>query len=700
MQQLDSMFKVLTQQLCTSTSPSNSTPVTHPTGLRTGEKRCRRRQRLRRRARKRDNDISLQRINLLHSICINVKNTAIHILHDCNVDREEMLILGLGLNFVPPPHKCNHFYLNEAVNKFTQRVRIKKHFLSQQIDSLPDITAESILHQRISRSLSTSQAKARFDPPITNSPLEQYIKTATSKVLTLGQVNVKPKSAKWSLFHEVANKLHTRTDIIIKPADKNLGTVVMNRTKYITEALSDRNLGNTNTYSKIPNPPDVNIIAQHLTDICNKQTWLSEHKINKLHSDLITDITLDRVKLCRMYFLPKLHKPTLAFRPICASINWITYWTSVYIHFSVFPLLTLIPSYITNSAQVVTMLDYIQPPKYFQFVEADVDSLYPSINIEDGLDAFYTFLCQRSKFPKARITFIVNLTKWVLTNNYVTFYNDFFLQTSGTAMGTPCAVVFACIYMHIIEQEALDIFASQRYIHSCVTLFLRFIDDIFAIFTDYTSALEFMQILNSRRQNITLTFKIRNMEAQFLDLTLYKDKHESQIIQVKAYSKPMNKFLFLPPTSCHPPHIFPGWILGYGKRLRLNCSADSVYTNCLNDFQSRLLDRGYDQRLITTTFNKIPNRDSIISNIRDNNKSNSQTNTKSIGIPFVVTYTPQIQQTLPLISQALAFTEEAHLDPHFPLIFGKRVSPMLSFKRSSNLRDMVATSTISVPTSP
>ena len=264
-------------------------------------------------------------------------------------------------------------------------------------------------------------------------------------------------------------------------------------------------------------------------------------------------------------------------------------------------------------------------------------------------------------------------------------------------MGSPCAVVSACIYMHIIEQEALSIFASQRYIHSHVILFLRFIDDILAIFTDYTSAFEFMQILNFRRQNITLTFKIRNMEAQFLD-TLYKDKHESQIIQVKAYSKPMNKFLFLPPTSCHPPHIFPGWILGYGKRLRLNCSADSVYTNCLNDFQSRLLDRGYDQRLITTTFNKIPNRDSIISNIRDNNKSNSQTN-KSIGTPFVVTYTPQIQQALPLISQALAFTEEAHLDPHFPLIFGKRVSPMLSFKRSSNLRDMVAPSTISVPTS-
>ena len=474
----------------------------------------------------------------------------------------------------------------------------------------------------------------------------------------------------------------------------------MNRTAYITEALSERSLGNSDTYSKIPNPPNTNIILQNLKDICNNQEWLSEYKMTNLYRDLITDFTHNRVKPCRMYFLPKLHKPTFTFRPICASINWITYWTSVYIHLSVFPLLVLIPSYITNSAQVVTMLDYIQPPKYFQFVEADVDNLYPSINIDDGLDALHTFLCQRSKFPKERIAFIVNLTKWVLTNNYVTFYNDFFLQISGTAMGTPCAVVFACIYMHIIEQEALNIFASQRYIHSCVILFIRFIDDILAIFTDYTSAFEFMQLLNSRRKSIKLTFKIRNMESQFLDLTLYKDSHESQTIQVKAYSKPMNKFLFLPPTSCHPRHIFPGWILGYGKRLRLNCTADTEYKKCLDEFQTRLLDRGYNQHLITSTFNKIPDRDNIISSIRINSKSNShRVNTKSIGIPFVVTYTPEIQQAIPLISKALAFTEEAHLDPHFPLIFGTRTSPMLSFKRGPNLRDIVAPSTISSPIS-
>ena len=269
-----------------------------------------------------------------------------------------------------------------------------------------------------------------------------------------------------------------------------------------------------------------------------------------------------------------------------------------------------------------------------------------------------------------------------------------FLQLQGTAMGTPCAVIFACVYMHTLEQEALDIFASQRYVYNCLFLFFRFIDDIIAVVSDYDTGFTLMELLNSRRPNIKLSFKIRNMESQFLDLTLYKDHHESTTISVKAYCKPMNKFLFLPPTSCHPPHVFQGWIIGYGKRLRLNCSQDSEFEKSLLDFNSRLLQRGYEQQCITDAYSKIPSRNIILNNLR-NTPHPSSFSSKSIGVPFVLTYTPSIRQSLPLLKAALAFTEEAHLDPDFPLIFGKRSSPLLSFRRGPNLRDLIAPSRLS-----
>ena len=152
----------------------------------------------------------------------------------------------------------------------------------------------------------------------------------------------------------------------------------------------------------------------------------------------------------------------------------------------------------------------------------------------------------------------------------------------------------------------------------------------------------------------------------------------------------MNKHLFLPPSSCHPTHIFKGWIIGYGKRLRCNNKTDSHYQGSLDLFKSCLLSRGYKENQITEHFSVIPNRDTVLTSLL--NKPNRMK--KDIGTPFVVTYTPAIKASLQAIKQAIAITEEARLDPHFPLIFAATSTPLLSFKRGKNLRDIVAPSAL------
>ena len=387
--------------------------------------------------------------------------------------------------------------------------------------------------------------------------------------------------------------------------------------------------------------------------------------------------------------MPKLHKiGDLALRPICASQGWITYWTSVYIHLTMFPLLRKIPSYITNSAQLVSLLEQIKLPQDYQFLPADVDNLYPSIDIDDALEALFIFLLDRSGFKRSRIDFIVNLTRWVLKNNYVSFGDKTFLQIRGTAMGTPCAVVVACIYMHTIEQEALNQFAYQRYMIQSILLFVRFIDDYILLVVDYDTGIAFMELLNSRRPNIKVTFKISNKEAQFLDLTLYKTERDQ--ISVKSYVKPMNKHLFIPPSSCHPPHTFKGWIVGYGRRLVCNNKANSHYQQYIDLFDSSLRDRGYKEKKISEYFSVLPNRDIVLTSLL--NKPNNTK--KDIGTPFVVMYTPAIQASLQAIKQAIAITEEARLDPHYPMIFAATSTPLLSFKRGKNLRDIVSPSAL------
>jgi hypothetical protein len=363
----------------------------------------------------------------------------------------------------------------DAVERFSRQVRIKKDFATLQLDNTPNYSIEQTLHLRINKSLSLEEARLQFEPSVTRSPIESYLthihNTLCTKTDTPNATKLTPQ---WRAYYSVVKQLGKRTDIIIKPSDKNLGVTVMNRHWYITQALEQ--LNNTNVYSPVTSIPTITNLINDLILIFNNQTWLSHTTSNKLLKDLTIDHTLNRVKLPRMYFLPKIHKTPIGMRPICASQGWITYWSSVYIHLAVFPLLKQIQSYVTNSAQLILTIEDIKIknnlPQHFQFLEADVKELFPSIPIEDGLHALKNFLTQTG-MHHSQVSLLVQLTRWVLHNNYVSFGDQTYLQISGTAMGTPCAVVFACIYIHTIEREALDIFASTRYVFNCIFLITK-----------------------------------------------------------------------------------------------------------------------------------------------------------------------------------------------------------------------------------
>ena len=626
------------------------------------------------------------RLSLLEDLCIGISNLGVNVLHDCVLSREEMLTLTLGAKCVPPPCISLNKNLSLGFSRYANSVRVKKYFCNIPSTTRTG-TVEENLHYRIKAKASV---KAQYASTGSRNPLEIYLKQAYNKILALNKTPlVRNKTcAQWRAVHDIASELRARTDIIVKTADKNLGLTVMRRSWYIDEGLSVRQLGNEKVYKNCVETPNVADIVENLKIICDKQSWCSRSRAYELFSDLTTEFTDNRIKLCRLYFLPKLHKNPVTLRAICASQGWVTYWTSVYLHMLVLPLLQLIPTYLSNSAQLVKVIENIRLPKYYQFVEADVDNLYPSIDIPDGLLAMKKFL-KKVGWHQCKIAFVIDLFQWVLTNNYLSFGNRIFLQISGTAMGTPCAVVFACVYMHILEEEAMNRFLYQHNDRAnCIYLRKRFIDDLSMIFSDHDLALLFMNIFNSVRPWIKLTFRIRNSETQFLDLTLYKTK-DQQGIKVKAYTKVMNKFLFLPPQSCHPKHCFAGWIRGYCQRLRVNCSEDRDYLLNIEALRSRLIARGYRKAFIDPLIAATPSRTMLLA------KSYAKhTRTKDIGTPFILTYTHLVHQLLPLIKNAIELTEIALLDTDTATIFGNRKTPLIAFQRGKNLKEIIAPSAL------
>jgi hypothetical protein len=119
------------------------------------------------------------------------------------------------------------------------------------------------------------------------------------------------------------------------------------------------------------------------------------------------------------------------------------------------PILKKVPTYIQDSAAFIRDAQNIPMKNEYAFLQADVEALYPSIHIEDGLASLNQTLLKTNMEATARIL-IVRLTKWVLTNNYMEFNNYTYLQINGTAIGTPLAVTDASLFMADIETRALD----------------------------------------------------------------------------------------------------------------------------------------------------------------------------------------------------------------------------------------------------
>ena len=179
---------------------------------------------------------------------------------------------------------------------------------------------------------------------------------------------------------------------------------------------------------------------------------------------------------------------------------------------------------------------------------------------------------------------------------YLTFDGIYYLQTNGTAMGTPFAVVYAIIYLHYHESSVLKNLRFKP------IYFKRFIDDIFLIVHSKEQAIKFLDTYNDRNNNIILTSNMGS-SVDFLDITIFKGPRLNTLnrLDFKTFQKPQNRYLYIPPTSYHNSSVFSNLIVSELKRYCITCSITSDFTTMKVLFFERLQRRGYSLELISTT---------------------------------------------------------------------------------------------------
>lgn len=526
-------------------------------------------------------------------------------------------MLGLGLKYIPrysvQPSSLYCEYA-DALFKYVRNIKWRVFYGDSSSKDQPLHPPTKPLDPT---SLPESNANIQIALDVYLSGCQSRLKSALAtarniKLSTLDQ-----------LILDTLDSLSKRTDIVMKPADKNLGTTVMFVAQYnklCTDILSDPTTYKVCTdYNSKRLFESLRAILKHHGQLYEGVTGTSRYKYSLLARSLLQLTTDDALRVPAFYCLPKMHKQgAIKGRPIVSSINSATYHTSVYLHNYLVQFRAYIPNICTNSTDVILDMESIDTTDAnLVVVCADVASLYPSIPIDYGLQAVRNFLLGfRTGEWRGRITpgdvsnkqidFIIELLTWVLRNNYMQFAGVIYHQQTGTAMGTPVAVMFADIVLAYLERPCVA--------HCKPTYYSRYLDDLFIILhKDFKD--EIVTRFNARCPSIQLDAVTHGNSGVYLDLVVRIEAGRTRATTT-LYQKPTNRFMYITPHSSHNAAVFRNLVVTELVRYRIRCSEDAEFTEAAKLFFDRLVARGYTVQYLCSLFAHPPNRAILLQDLR------------------------------------------------------------------------------------
>jgi hypothetical protein len=175
---------------------------------------------------------------------------------------------------------------------------------------------------------------------------------------------------------------------------------------------------------------------------------------------------------------------------------------------------------------------------------------------------------------------LLQLLNIIMRQNVFSFDDTNWLQTIGTAMGTPCACSYATLSYAFHEVQHILAEFSEF-----LLILKRVIDDMFGIWIDGPGkALEVFGQLQWICRDLTDS-------VIFLDLTLSINKQGT--IETTTYINPKNLHLCIPAMSAHPPGCLKGTIFGNLIRYWNQNINISDYKSLVQSFSKHLQARGH-----------------------------------------------------------------------------------------------------------
>lgn len=460
--------------------------------------------------------------------------------------------------------------------------------------------------------------------------------------------------------------------------DKNLGPHYLPRSWALNEA--HRQLSDKQVYENCP-PARREAVCRRLDSFINNndsdQFGLSKKEYEGL--TVKTGEAIFHKRWPKFRLLPKVHKlkevsfknlDQLKGRPIIGAHSCPSSYLSIYVDAVLARYAWAGKNVLRDTKSLARELTTLKLPSNTIIATADVASLYPSIPTQWGCRVVKKYLLQKGMHPK-RASFVYDALKLVLTSNVFTYDDKFYIQVRGTAMGTHCAPTYATIVLVVLEQ-------SSKINWEDIYFFRRFIDDLL-IFGKSTTAIEsFLASYSDVREEINLTSEMGD-SIDFMNLTIFKDSdfNENGLLSYKPFAKKFNKFLYLPFTSAHPPHMKKAFVKGLVSSLVINSSKFSLFKHQLGLCYDRLRARGYPLSLLRPIFTSVSYHNRI--NLLKPPVITDSRQVQVLNIPY-----NNIFSRIP-VGKIIAKNYERSLATYFTVL----TRPIVSWSRTHNVSDII-----------
>ena len=293
-------------------------------------------------------------------------------------------------------------------------------------------------------------------------------------------------------------------------------------------------VNDVDTYKNLPRDPTSKFQAKN-------NNFVQRLKNLKLIDTKTTrELTIYNAVCPRMYGQPKAHKDNLPLRPVVPNITAPTYKLAKYVCEI---LQKSLPSKhnTASSFQLCEEINGMVLPDEYIIISLDVVSLFTNIprrsvirNIINRWDEVKTNI---------NLDLFLEMVEFCMEASCFRYNNKFYMQTYGTAMGSPLSPILAEIVLETIIDKAL---ASIPF---TIPLLRKYVDD-FLIAVPKDKINNVLQAFNEQEERLQFTVECEvDRKLPFLDMLIYRN--EDQTLSTNWYAKPIASGRLLNYNSFH-----------------------------------------------------------------------------------------------------------------------------------------------------